>query len=232
LERQVHDSYPMVKNYRMTESVIIIGAGGHAKVLLNALQLSATNVIGLTDSDIENHGSRLLGCPVLGNDSIIDTYDQNDVRLIMGIGSTEPGSSRRTTFEHFVAKGFSFSNCIHPSAIVAPDVSLGHGSQIMAGTIVQPGCTIGINTIINTRASIDHDCEIGDHTHIAPGATLSGDVRVGHNAHVGAGGTIIQGISIGDRAMVVAGASVTRDIAPGERVAGVPAKVLKKHAKY
>lgn len=208
----------------MPEQVIIIGAGGHAKVLLNALQMSSINVLGFTDIDVNKHGSTILGCPVLGDDAIIDTYSHNDVRLIIGIGSTEPGSARRDTFQHFQAKGFAFSTCVHPSAIVAPDIKLGQGSQIMAGTVLQPGCVIGMNTIINTRASVDHDCKIGDHVHIAPGAVLGGAVNIGHGSHIGTHATVIENITIGSGTMVAAGACVVANLKSQERMAGIPAK--------
>ena len=204
--------------------VIIIGAGGHAKVLLNALKLSSVQVLGLTDSDTAKHGSTILGTPVLGDDIIIDTYDHNDVRLIIGLGSTQPGSIRREVYELFQAKGYEFSMCLHPSATVAPDVTLPPGSQVMAGAIIQPGCKIGVDSIINTRASIDHDCRIGDHVHIAPGAILGGTVIIEHGSHIGTHATVIENITIGPDAMIAAGACVIANLNSQERVAGIPAK--------
>jgi UDP-perosamine 4-acetyltransferase len=210
----------------MSENILIIGAGGHAKVLLNALQLSSVNVLGLTDSDPTKHGSSILGCPVLGDDTMIDAYDLTDVRLIIGIGSIETGSARQDAFERFQANGFTFSNCVHPSASVAPDVKLAPGSQVMAGVIIQPGCVIGMNSIINTRTSVDHDCQIGDHAHIAPGAVLAGTVTVADHAQIGIGASIIQGVHIGEAAMIAAGATVIRDVPARTRVGGTPAQAF------
>lgn len=208
----------------MPEQIIIIGAGGHAKVLLNALQMSPVNVLGLTDTNETKHGSTILGCPVLGDDAIIDTYDNNSVRLIIGIGSTKPGPGRRDAFESFQSKGFDFLTCVHPSAIVAPDIELGQGSQIMAGAVLQPGCTIGMNTIVNTRASVDHDCQVGDHVHIAPGAVLGGAVNIDHGSHIGTHATIIENVRVGSDVMVAAGACVIANLKSQDRVAGIPAK--------
>lgn len=210
----------------MTEKIIIVGAGGHAKVLLNALQLSSAEVLGLTDADPSKYGSTILGCPVLGQDAIIDTYDRNVIQLIIGIGSTEPNPARQDAFEHFQAIGFTFSNCVHPSASVAPDVKLSPGSQVMAGAVIQPGCEIGVNSIINTKASIDHDCQIGEHVHIAPGAVLSGSVSVAHKAHIGIGASILQNVNIGEAVMVAAGATVIHDVQARSRVRGTPAHVF------
>ena len=210
----------------MAKPVIIIGAGGHAKVIVNALQLSGVNIIGLTDANNALHGTSVLDCPVLGDDEIIRTYEKTGLNLVVGVGSTEPDEIRRYIFERFLNDGYSFLTCVHPAAIVAPDVELGIGTQIMAGAIVQPGCMIGMNSIINTSASIDHDCRVGDHAHIAPGAILGGTVTVGNGAHIGTNATVIENVFVGSEAMVAAGACVTSDIDSNARVAGIPAKAF------
>ncbi len=91
----------------------------------------------------------------------------------------------------------SFETVIHPSAVIAPEVHIDDGVQVMAGAIVQPGSWLGENVIINTGARVDHDCTIDAHAHVAPGVTLSGNVHVGNGAHIGAGATVIQGIKVG-----------------------------------
>jgi len=210
----------------MAKPVIIIGAGGHAKVVANALQLSGVNIIGLTDANNALHGTSVLDCPVLGNDEIIRTYEKTDLNLVVGIGSTEPDKIRRHIFERFLHDGYSFLTCVHPSTIVASDVELGIGTQIMAGAIVQPGCKIGMNSIINTSASVDHDCRIGDHAHIAPGTVLGGTVIIGDGAHIGTNATVIENVFVGSKAMVAAGACVISDISSNARFAGIPAKAF------
>lgn len=209
----------------MNIPVLIIGGGGHAKVLIEALRLRSMNVIGIIDADPAKVGIEVSGVRVVGEEDSISEYDPKTVRLVNAIGSIRQPKIRTAVFEKFKARGFTFSSVIHPSAVVAPDAVLGEGVQLMAGVVVQPGVTIGVDTIINTRAAIDHDCLIGDNVHIAPGVTLSGGVIVGNGAHIGAGATVIQGIRIGANSVIGAGSLVIDDIPSEAEVFGVPAKL-------
>lgn len=206
-----------------TLPVIVIGAGGHAKVLVGLLDALGAEVLGLTDGDPSRHGEAVLGRPVIGGDDAVDGYAPSDVALVLGVGSTGPGPARREIYARFCGRGYRFRSCIHPAAWVAPDAVVGSGTQIMAGAVVQPGCRIGDNVIVNTGAGVDHDCRIGDHVHIAPGAVLGGAVALGAGAHIGSGATVIEQRRIGAGAMVCAGACVVTDVAEGARVGGVPA---------
>lgn len=208
----------------MSLPVIVLGAGGHAKVLIDALQRAGVEIAGATDADPGKCGKSLLGVTVFGGDDVLGRYLPDSVRLVNGLGSVRVDGARRRLFERFKDQGYQFAAVVHPSAIVAPDVVLAEGAQVMAGAVVQTGSRIGKNAIINTRAAVDHDCRIGEHAHIAPGATLSGAVEVGDGAHVGTGASIIQGIRIGRDCLVAAGAVVVGDVRDGAKVAGVPAK--------
>lgn len=211
----------------MTLPVIVLGAGGHAKVLVDALIACSTTIIGLTDSDASKAGLSLLGVKVIGEDDSVRRYSPSDVALVNGIGSVGPTGARRALFEKFKRLGYSFATVVHPSATIASSARVGEGAQVMAGSVIQPDCTIGVNTIINTHASIDHDCVIGAHVHVAPGVTLSGGVRVGDNVHIGCGSTVLQGITIGDNCIVGAGSVVLREVPGGSKMGGVPAVRLK-----
>jgi len=212
----------------MSMPVIVIGAGGHAKVLVDALLASSAVIAGIVDSDPALIRTTILGVPVIGGDDVVGDFTTSEVRLVNGLGSVGLPAKRQQLFERFKGLGHTFASVVHPSAVVAPDVEIGEGSQIMAGAVVQPGCRIGVNVIINTRASVDHDCVVGDHVHIAPGVTLSGAVTVGEGTHIGTGATVIQGISVGSGALVAAGSVVIRDVQHGSIVIGVPGKVLEK----
>ena len=194
----------------MSRPVIVIGSGGHAKVVIAALQRSGTEILGITDKDRRRAGARVLGVPVLGDDRVLAGYEADTVVLVNGVGCSGSSALRRRVFEDLREKGFHFAVVIHPAAIVAADSELGEGAQVMAGAVIQPGCRIGANAIVNTGAGIDHDCAIGDHAHIAPGAVLCGGVIVGEAAQVGAGATVIQNVEIGVGALVRAGSLVTR----------------------
>lgn len=208
--------------------VIIIGAGGHAKVLIDALRLQSVEILGIVDADSGKKGSEWMGVPIIGGDEEILKYSPQQIRLINGIGSVRISSLRRQIFVSFKNKGYQFGNVIHPSSIIAGDVELSEGVQVMAGAILQSGCKVGDNTIINTSASVDHDCEIGHHVHISPGATLSGGVTIGDNAHIGTGAVIIQCVHVGLHSLVAAGAVVIKNVANEITVVGVPARELMK----
>jgi len=208
--------------------VLIVGGGGHAKVLVEALRLRSMTILGIIDVASDKIGAEVSGIRVIGDDSAISGYKAEDILLVNGIGSAHLPKTRTALFEKFKAKGFSFATVIHPSAVVATDVVLGEGAQIMAGVVIQPGCEIGVNAIVNTRASIDHDCQIGDHVHLAPGVTLSGGVRVGNASHIGTGATVVQGVKIGRNSLVGAGSVVVNDIPSDAEVVGVPARTLIK----
>jgi len=204
--------------------IIIIGAGGHAKVLVDALLAAGIAPTGLIDADPRRHGATVLGIPVLGGDGMLAGFDRGQVVLVNGIGSTGHPDLRLAVQARLAALGFVFRTVIHPAAIIAAEVTVGDGAQLMAGAVVQTGTRLGAGAIINTRAVVDHDCRIGAHAHIAPGAVLCGDVRVGAASHVGAGATVVQGSTIGDGCLIGAGAVVIRDVADGVRVQGVPAR--------
>lgn len=196
----------------------VLGAGGHAKTLLDALHSQGADIKGCVDPGQKIDFCALGNIQVLGDDSALETLDPNDVYLFNGIGSIGEPNVRKEIYKKHIKNGFIFPSIVHASAIVSPFAQIGSGCIIQAGSIIQAGTEIGDNVIINTQASIDHDCVIGDHTHIAPGATLCGAVGVGSSVHVGAGATVIQNINIGANAIIGAGAVIKRDVAPGEKV--------------
>lgn len=207
--------------------MIILGAGGHSKVLIDALQRQSANIIGITDPDPSKIGENILGVPVIGDDDVISKHNQESIYLVNGIGMIDSNQRRKDIFYSFKNRGYSFASVIHDSAVISDNAVISEGVQIMAGAVIQPGCKVGSNSIINSRASIDHDTIIGVHVHIAPGVTVSGGVRIGDSTLISAGATIIQGINVGVYAIVAAGAVVIRDVPDKAKVMGVPAKVVK-----
>lgn len=216
----------------MTERIKVVGlgAGGHAKVILDILSFcDKYEVIGLTNADPAAVGQRVLGVPILGSDEILPRLRQQRVSgAFIGVGSVGDCRLRRKLFELAQGLGFELINAIHPDASVARSVQMGTGVAVMAQAAINPGVVLSDNVIVNTGAQLDHDCWIGAHVHIAPGAHLSGDVHVGECAHVGPGATIIQGIRVGEGALVGAGSVVLRDVLPGVTVFGAPARVIQK----
>jgi UDP-perosamine 4-acetyltransferase len=206
-------------------AVIVVGGGGHAKVLIGTLLLQDRAVLGFVD--LNRSRPPVLGIANLGDDSVVLDYASDKVHLVNGVGSIDSTARHREVFEGFIEKRYVFENVIHPSAVVSLDVHLGEGSQIMAGAVLQPGIRLGDNVIVNTGARVDHDCRIDSHAHIAPGATLSGHIHIGSGAHIGTGATIIQGVTIGAGCIVGAGAVVIDDVLDGITVVGVPARPVK-----
>jgi sugar O-acyltransferase (sialic acid O-acetyltransferase NeuD family) len=209
-----------------TSRVVILGAGGHARVVLALLRATGATVAGCVAPDRpDSRWPREIAW--LGNDDSLRSLGTKDVLLANGIGSIDDCGPRRKAFEVARSAGFHFLTVCHPRATVEADVSLGEGAQVMAGAILQTGVRIGANAIINTGAIVDHDSLIGDHAHVAPGSRLSGGVTIGSAAHIGTGTIVIQGITIGNGAVVGAGAVVLADVADDSRVAGVPAAPLR-----
>jgi sugar O-acyltransferase (sialic acid O-acetyltransferase NeuD family) len=203
--------------------IIILGAGGHTRVLIDLADLRGLEVMGLTSPD-HDPGTLVAGKSVLGSDSVLLEGDFGDVELAVGFGTIGVSPGRKALFDRMREAGFRFTTLVHPSACVSGGAVVGEGSQIMAGAVLQTGVKIGENSIVNTRASLDHDVCIGDHCHISPGVVCAGNVEVGDGSHLGVGAVVIEGIKIGSGSMVAAGAVVVENLAPGARVKGVPAR--------
>jgi UDP-perosamine 4-acetyltransferase len=210
--------------------IIVIGAGGHARVLIDILRSQGRRILFATDNDAALSGSSVADVGVEGADERALEYRPDAVALVNAVGSVSRPTGRRRVFEQFLERGYRFDRVIHPTAILASSVELGEGVQVMAGAVIQPSVKIGANVLVNTQACIDHDCVIEAHVHISPGVTLSGGVHVHDTAHVGAGATVIQQIDIGSEAVVGAGAVVVRDVAAGTTVVGVPARMIRNDA--
>jgi UDP-perosamine 4-acetyltransferase len=206
--------------------IVGIGAGGHAKVLINILRLSTNlEIVGLTDANSALWGSTVLGVPVLGSDSLLPAlFDQGLDRAFVGVGSIGDNGPRRRLFENARQIGFRMQAVVHPWTVIASDTVFGDGPMIMPGVVINPGVQVGDNVILNTGAVVEHDCHIESHVHISPGAVLGSTVHVQEGAHIGVGATIRQCITIGAGAIVGAGAVVVRDVPAGVTVVGVPAK--------
>jgi len=208
------------------KAIILIGMGGHARVLLDTMRCLNISVLGYVAPSIADSANIKIN--YLGNDEeFFKSYSPKQVTLVNGIGSVSDTERRTEVFKRCKEKRFSFLSVVHPSAVVAQNVQLGEGCQLMAGSVIQSGVKLGENTIINTRAGVDHDCIIGSHVHVSIGSTIAGSVCVGEGAHVGAGATVIQGVQVGSKSVIGAGAVVLSDVISGNVVVGIPASILK-----
>ena len=204
-----------------------IGAGGHAKVVLEALRLSQVmEVAGLLDPARFAAGVRdVLGAPVLGGDELLPSLRESGVSCaFVGVGSIGATTARERVYARLILLGFDVLVIVHPSAYVSPSAHLGAGSVVLPQAMVHSSAHVDLNVIVNSGAIIEHDCRLGAHSHIGCGAVLSGGVTIGERAHIGAGASIRQGIVIGTGATVGVGAAVVADVAPHTVVIGNPAR--------
>lgn len=212
------------------DRIVVLGAGGHATVVLDLLALVApAAVIGLLDVKPALWNTQILSIPVLGGDEWLRRLYQDGVRqAVIGVGSTKDLGPRRRLYELARREGFAMFPAIHPTAVVAPSVEMGDGPTIMAGAVVNACARLGANVLVNTGAIVEHECVVSDHAHVATGARLAGRVHIGVGVHVGLSACIREGIRIGDGAVVGAGAVVVADVPPSALVVGVPARVVQR----
>ncbi|MDX1811591.1 MAG: acetyltransferase [Gammaproteobacteria bacterium] len=210
----------------MSKPVIILGAGGHAKVIIDILLVQQCQIIGITEAGYQRH-SQVLGIDIIGGDEAVAKYQPQDVLLVNAVGMLPYSDRRLQLYKKFKQQSYHFKSAIHSASVIANETQLAEGIQVMAGAIINPGVVIAENCIVNTGAIIDHDCNIGSGVHIAPGATIGGGVVVGDNTFIGMGAVILNGIKVASNSVVGAGAVVTADVPENVTVAGVPAKRIK-----
>ena len=204
--------------------VIIVGAGGHGRVLADALLLSGRTVLGFVDADTMLHDTTVMGLKVMGDDARLLAGDWPEAMLVNGIGGPPGGRSRRDVQMRLESDGRRFTGVRHPSAVVSPFAEVDDTAQVLARAVVQAGAVVGPGCIVNTGAVIEHDCRLEPFTHCAPGSILCGDVRIGATCHIGAGAVVREGVTLGDGVVVGAGAVVVDDHAGPALLLGVPAR--------
>jgi sugar O-acyltransferase (sialic acid O-acetyltransferase NeuD family) len=207
-------------------NVVILGAGGHGRVVLDILQQAREHLVkGFLDSNPQLWGRRVDGAPVLGGPDLLGELASQGVDgAVVAIGDN---GIRRQFADMVDAAGMELINAIHPSANLARTVTVGCNVVIAAGALVCAHCQIGDSVILNTGCIVDHESMVGTAAHICPGVKLAGHVTVESGAFLGIGSTVIQNLRIGYDAVVGAGSVVIQDVEPMTTVVGVPARVIK-----
>lgn len=199
--------------------LILLGAGGHAKVLLSILIRQHTEITGVCALQ-PPQSAIFASIPYLGNDTTVLNYPPDQTMLINGVGALPGSSIRNDIFTRFTALGYHFASVISLDAMVDPHCRLGEGVQIMPGVIINADAEIADNVIINSGAIVEHDCKLERHTIVSPGAILCGGVSCRENSYIGAGATVIQGLTLGRNTTVAAGSTVVRNLLDNQKIYG------------
>jgi len=210
-----------------SEPLLIWGAGGHARVVAEAVRTSGRfQIVGFVDDVNENRiGEVFAGGEILNPERVEDLRANRATKVLVAVGDC---TARLAVAARLRAKGWTFATVVHPAAVVASDSRLGEGTIAVAGAIVNPNCRVGAHVILNTACTVDHDSVIEDGVHVGPGVRLGGHVHVEREAWLGIGAVVKDRVRIGRGALIGAGAVVLQDIPRGVVAYGVPARVIRK----
>jgi UDP-perosamine 4-acetyltransferase len=210
--------------------VVILGAGGHGKVVLDILRAAGQhNVVGFLDANRSLAGSTLCDVPVLGGMNLLPKLRQQK-RIAAAIVAIGDNRARRSCASVCHEHGVELINAIHPSATVSRTAALGSNVVVAASATICVDARIEDSSIINTGAIVDHETVVGEAAHIAPGAVIAGRVTIGAAAFIGLGAKVIQCLSIGEESIIGAGAVVISDIPARVTAVGIPASVIKTNS--
>lgn len=207
------------------EKVVLLGSGGHAKIVLDILgEMGKYRILGITTND-KNHKGHFFGYPILGDDAILQNLMKEGViKVAIGIGGFVDNKLRKRIYSKVKALGLKVVSAIHPSAVISKSVLLGEGNVIFPGVVINPDVRIGNNVIIATGSTIDHESIIEDHVLISAGVTVGGNSIIQEGALIALGSKVVSGIKVGKHACVAAGAVVVENIGDNAKVFGIPAR--------
>lgn len=190
----------------MSEKIVLVGAGGHAKSLIDVIETQGKyEILGLVDNAKKGE---VLGYKVLGTDEILSDIKSECANAIVAVGQIKTSRIRYELFAKLKALGFALPVIISPLAYASKHASIGQGTVIMHGAIINAGAKVGQNCIINTKALIEHDAEVGDHCHISTAAVINGDVKVKDKVFFGSNATSKNGVIVEQNSVVPMASSV------------------------
>jgi len=209
--------------------LVIVGAGGHAREVLDILEAAELDgapyrLLGFLDDDPRLAGASVRDRPILGGLAWLLARARGDVSYVLGIGA--PAAKARIAGQCHRARRRA-ATLVHPRALVTARVALGEGAVLAAHALVTSDVRLGDHVHLNVHASVSHDCDVGAYTHLAPGARLAGGVRIGQGCDVGIGAVVIPSVTIGSWSVVGAGAAVVDALPDDCTAVGVPARVIK-----
>ena len=206
-----------------SKDLIILGAGGHARVIIDVAEETDYRLKGIIDINYKNRQEEILGYPVLGDIDILNNFDPTKTGIAVAFGDC---TQRTHYFFEMQKSGYLLPSLIHPTAIISKHAAIGVGVFINAGTIMNSKATVGDNTIINTGAIIEHEVTVGAHSHICPGVKIGGRVSIGDNTFIGIGTSIKNYVKVGDNVVIGAGSVVINNVESNSTIAGIPGKPI------
>ena len=211
------------------KKIIVIGSGGHAKVVIDIIrEMKDCEIVGITSNSIKVD-SLFYGYTVLGEDNILNKYvNDKSILTAMGLGGYRDNNHREEVFNYVKSLGFNFINVIHPSAIISKTVKMGEGNVFFPGVVVNTDVELGNNIIVATGSTIDHETVVNDHVLISAGVTVGAYSVLEKGVLLALGSKVISGITVGSYSLVAAGAVVVNNIGQNQRVFGLPAKPVAK----
>lgn len=206
----------------MSTEILLIGAGGHAKVVIEALQISEPDtMVVLVDENMAKAGQKILGkWPIV----FLDDWSKLPTQYHVAIGNNH---IREKCSLDARKNGKELLTIMHPDAFVSPSTAISAGCFIAAKAVVAAESKLGEGCIINHGAIVDHDCCIGSYSHIGPNVTIGGGVFVGEGCLIGAGATILPLVKIGDHSIIGSGSVITKDVPSNQTIVGVPGRQVK-----
>lgn len=209
------------------KKIIVIGSGGHAKVIIDIINCMGNyEIIGITSNSLEK-GVTFCGFPVIGDDNVLANFNPNEHQIAMGLGGYTDNYLREKVYKYVKNLGLTFINIVHPSASISKTANLGEAVVIFPGVVLNTEVKVGNNSIVATCSSIDHETIIGDNVLVSAGVTIGAYSIIHDNALIALGAKIISGVEIGKNALVAAGAVVIKNVEADQRVFGIPAKISK-----
>lgn len=209
---------------------VVLGGGGHSKVLIEALQtIPDLHLHCILDIDSTRWGKQVLGVTIRGGDDLLPILinEEGVTACVVGLGAMGNVAPRKRLFLHSLEHGLEPLQVIYTTAILSKHAILGRGVQVLAKAVVNADAYISDNVLINSGAIVEHDCWLGEHVHVATGAIVCSGARVEADVHIGAGAVIRENITVGKGAVIGAGAVVVKAVDPYTTVIGVPARPVR-----